>query len=98
MEQTSKKFPHPGGLTTNANPSLGSPNGMDFERTAVDQYFADKNAEHWKDEDIATGGTDSPVSSFNPDESIEDSMQRYFRNQQVENSRFMYYPTTKAQK
>lgn len=86
------KYPHPGGLTTNANPNM--PNGMEFNpaRTTQDSAFAHAAQQHWDEEDRANG---TFVSSDYTQAAQTDYMQDYMEDCRANENRFMYYPTTK---
>lgn len=85
------KYPHPGGLTTTANPNM--PNGMQFDpvRTTQDASFAHSAQQHWDEEDLANG-IPQPAS---PGGVYATDMQDYMEDCRARENRFMYYPTTK---
>ena len=79
---TSQKTMGSGGLVTNAHPGTGWPNGMEFDKPEVEQYFTEMQEQHWRDED----GPSALPQPWSPSD--------WELRQRVESSRFLHRPVT----
>ena len=75
-----RRYVNQSGMLTNACPD--QPNGMEFEKPEVEQYFTQMQERHWRDED----GPNSLPAPWNPGD--------YEMRERVESSRYLHRPVT----